>query len=339
MTTPTTPIELVRFMEKGYSRAFRVSQGESAPGSLSDDRSFDLQAVTELLMGFYGKELFAADRLAPCLTACCRWNRGRRLYWFERELAQVLASQADALSGGAHLPLEALAKLPGRCIYLKAPDVIAEGIDGCFLWVEGAEEAPVLRLLFLLSNMVDFLPGAVSLAAETDVLSCLPSHEELAYANLMAAAQGDRAALALALDQIQADLPTRSVFHNLTLRALQLALYLVTDNAEISQGPPADGVPNGDDLKADDPGEQVDSYTVGSVISQRIRNAAGAAGAGKAKRAHIRKGHWHRYWRGPRTGERQLVVHWVEPTLVGANGDKEALQSLDITKVEGQEPS
>lgn len=37
---------------------------------------------------------------------------------------------------------------------------------------------------------------------------------------------------------------------------------------------------------------------------------------GGSVRPHIRRGHYHRFWTGPRDGERKLVTHWIPPTLV-----------------------
>lgn len=37
---------------------------------------------------------------------------------------------------------------------------------------------------------------------------------------------------------------------------------------------------------------------------------------GGSVRPHIRRAHWHHFWCGPRDGERELVCHWIPPTLV-----------------------
>ncbi len=33
---------------------------------------------------------------------------------------------------------------------------------------------------------------------------------------------------------------------------------------------------------------------------------------------HVRRAHWHHYWRGPRTN-RELIVKWLHPILVGSD--------------------
>lgn len=50
-------------------------------------------------------------------------------------------------------------------------------------------------------------------------------------------------------------------------------------------------------------------------------------GKGRAKKSHIRRGHWHHYWTGKRgSDERKLIVKFLMPVII--NGDEAA----DITK-------
>ena len=41
-------------------------------------------------------------------------------------------------------------------------------------------------------------------------------------------------------------------------------------------------------------------------------------GSHSRKRTHARKGHFHHFWTGSRTGERQLILKWVSPVIVNA---------------------
>ena len=46
---------------------------------------------------------------------------------------------------------------------------------------------------------------------------------------------------------------------------------------------------------------------------------------GGTVRPHMRRAHWHHYWTGPRDGERNLVLKWLAPTMVGvSNGSIES---------------
>lgn len=52
-----------------------------------------------------------------------------------------------------------------------------------------------------------------------------------------------------------------------------------------------------------------------------------STGKGRAKKSHIRRGHWHHYWTGKRgSDERKLIVKFLMPVIV--NGD----EVMDITK-------
>lgn len=74
------------------------------------------------------------------------------------------------------------------------------------------------------------------------------------------------------------------------------------------------------------------TWLVGYRIGAVLRGAAagstehGEAGAGakehSSPRPHVRRAHWHSYWTGPRKdpARRQLVVKWIHPILIGAEG-------------------
>ncbi|WP_337264504.1 MULTISPECIES: hypothetical protein [unclassified Serratia (in: enterobacteria)] len=57
--------------------------------------------------------------------------------------------------------------------------------------------------------------------------------------------------------------------------------------------------------------------------------AASAGHTGRKVRPHIRRAHWHGFWRGPKQAdaERQYSVKWVAPVVVNAQND-EALQAV-----------
>lgn len=36
-------------------------------------------------------------------------------------------------------------------------------------------------------------------------------------------------------------------------------------------------------------------------------------------RPHVRRAHWHGFWTGPRLGEREFILKWIPPTMVGVH--------------------
>jgi hypothetical protein len=61
-------------------------------------------------------------------------------------------------------------------------------------------------------------------------------------------------------------------------------------------------------------------YSVGENLSKQViefdrRNKANS----NPIRPHVRRAHWHGFWTGPRDGEREFILKWIPPTIVGAN--------------------
>lgn len=272
-----------------------------------------VEAAVRFMACSYGMELSCAGYYANCLAACSKWDLTKRVYLFTPELGEALVDQAAALTEKDELPLDALNRLPCKAFYMKAPNVIADGIDGCFVWLDESGEQALLRMVFLLNDMRRFVSVPVRLLPEAPLKDCLPDAQKLAYDNLLAAARGCPGALELSLDRIPAYTPWRSVSHNLALRAVQLALYLAAENADVPDEP-EDGM----------------TYPVGLSLTEKLKGTDLSGNYGKSVRAHIRKGHYHKFWKGPRKGPRRLVIHWVEPMVVGG---KDGVGVSDISIV------
>lgn len=75
--------------------------------------------------------------------------------------------------------------------------------------------------------------------------------------------------------------------------------------------------------------EKINTFSCGEEFSLRVRNFKAKSssmnsedglmliGEGKSKAPHIRRAHWHHYWKGKRNGEkRELIMRWIEPTFI-----------------------
>lgn len=70
---------------------------------------------------------------------------------------------------------------------------------------------------------------------------------------------------------------------------------------------------------------------VGEIIGRKIREAEAQeakapdrdSSTHASPRPHIRRGHWHGFWHGPRDGERQLKLQWLPPIPVAMGNDGE----------------
>lgn len=61
-------------------------------------------------------------------------------------------------------------------------------------------------------------------------------------------------------------------------------------------------------------------YRIGAELRNynRVKYEHGEK-TGRTVRPHMRRAHWHRFWVGPRDGERRLVLRWVAPTMVNVD--------------------
>lgn len=288
------PSELISLLGRRYLGCY------SRLDAMCHDGKYPVISQAErLLAESYGTEASSAASMAPVLCAGAVWNIFKRSYAFNDTLAGFLISAAESLELSAELPLEGLRHLPLPCVHIQAPDAIGKGIDGFFAWVEDSDDiVPVLRLVFAFDNMEFFLSSHICLMPEASVGDCLPDAMTVTAPVIWAAAQGNDRAWALLSGVPAVPGKLGNVIHNLTARAVQLLLYLVSVDADV----PEAAVPDG---------RTAQTVSVGTQAGARLREVA------SQKRSHIRQGHWHKYWVGPKTGERRLVAKWIEPVIVG----------------------
>lgn len=258
--------------------------------------------VAAILAEQYGLEISAAAHYAPEILACAVWNVHKRVYAFDDSLAQSLTAASE--SSLKNLPIAALEHLPLPCVYIQAPDRLAEGIDGFFAWISDS----VLYMVFLFSNSRDCILGSLQIDSGKPFRECLQEDDSLLYTDIVAAMHGDVAAARLFSGKIDVRMPFPNVIHNLVLRGVQLLLYLGAIGSEIEQ--------------------RTDSVcVVGKNIGSKLRQSGETV-----RHSHVRQGHWHNYWIGPKNGERKLVPKWVEPVIVGS--DRELSVYLKIENIE-----
>lgn len=61
---------------------------------------------------------------------------------------------------------------------------------------------------------------------------------------------------------------------------------------------------------------KVRTWDVGGELAESLRGVQEAR-SGRTVARHIRRAHWHGYWTGPRSGQREFVYRWLAPTVVG----------------------
>jgi len=67
------------------------------------------------------------------------------------------------------------------------------------------------------------------------------------------------------------------------------------------------------------PAEKPRVWTVGKEMGEKLRKPSeeiGSGSTGRTVKSHIRRGHWHGVWSGPRDGERKFTYRWLMPIVV-----------------------
>ena len=314
-----TPLPLVRRWEKMvpgvYTQMYRLYRAK-ADGEIQwpDYCQLPISAAFTLLQCQEGLSAQDAAAVAAELTACWMWRQTKIIYSFDPDLAAALAEQAEDVQDTDVLPCELLMHLPYPCIYIKAPNML-EDTDGFFAWIEYdmSRDGPELRIQWMLPDMQHSIAQVLHLLPGEPIKACILDTIHTTQENL-----GED----IKLQDVDVD-DARVV-----LSAIQLILYIVSENAEIDLVPlpmerdQTQGKVTTLRKSMEDKASQVKEMSVGVRVGAALRKAKKSApsgkstGAGGTKRSHTRRGHWHNYWTGPKEGERTLLLKWTAPTII-----------------------
>lgn len=330
LTDRETPLRLVRTLARelpgAYDALDRLSQSWREMPDYDPRCSLPISAAyTWMVTELKATDLQAAQ-LAGEITACYLWRKTPVIYDYDPDLAAMLYAQADETDDTQPLPWEVLLRLPYPCVYIRAPGMRA-GIDGFFVFIELDLNSHTLelRMQAVADDMDGTMPFSLHLLPGATLADCLEDTRRVTRLNFRDYASADDVPEDVR-EAVMAD------WTALMLRPLQLTLYLCAANAEIEPRqeprvvrprPSGQGPRRPAERKASD----VAAYNVGVRLGASIRRAAARPaavpqtepGSGTPKRPHSRRGHWHHYWLGPRSGERALTLKWIAPTYIHAD--------------------
>lgn len=259
--------------------------------------------------------LSAEDAAAGCaeLTACWTWRQNKIIYYFDSDMASALADQAEDVKDTDVLPADLLMHLPYPCIYIKAPGLL-EHMDGFWAWMDfdTNRQGPELRIQWVFDTMDASVPQVLHIIQGATLRTCITDTMQTTLEHTKGPVDVSR--------------PADSA--RIILKAIQLLLYILADNSDIEDATPPMRVVNShkpvgaSKRTIQDKAGEVQAKNVGVRIGAAFRrakarkNTSGSTGTGGTKRPHMRRGHWHHYWRGPMDGERELILHWTAPTMI-----------------------
>lgn len=286
------------------------------------------------------------DRMGCCLDenellCWANWMRCKHVFRFDKTLSEELSAMAAPTT----MPVAALKHLPYPVLFIEAPvlscvihydeaneddghdawggefvRVRAEDVrvwaemeptKGFFVWRQsGSRIADILAIAYVSQDLRSFCSLEIDLSAETLGKGLKRLIGDIQRQNYDHGEQFFEAQIVETLTKT-------------TAQALNHLLYLIADNAEVE----TIHKPSGKSRKPKV--SQAEIHEVGrrmgaDLRAARVRYETGGctSGTGKQKAPHIRRGHYHHYWTGPRGGERTLIVHWLSPIAVNARGEK-----------------
>lgn len=250
------------------------------------------------------------------MAALSAWRMTQGIYRFDPAVYDAIRSTPVA----GDIPADVLCRLPEWCVYVETPGMDMDGqpLHGVWAHLECDANTQRHELRLLLDTDARLVPVPLHLGAWSLAESISRMLDESAAQALMRGGAPVPRALAA---------PLRGLVEPI----VSLLLYICSEGAELGSGARKPGNPEPKRTKRGWRLFQADrptTWDVGVRLGAALRRAyqaerTGAAGAGgehAGPRPHIRRAHWHGFWRGPLQGERSFALRWLPPIAV-AMGD------------------
>lgn len=232
------------------------------------------------------------------VSVIASWSRTKQIYRFNDKLVELLGTVDDVET----IPVETLKNRPYDDFYLEPAN--------CFVHIYNDDELVKIETVKKVGDDFDARYESAILKDGDTLKSALSKsyQYQLDEMKMLSGTQWHGDIPYMPLDDIKNVLPQ--------------ILYLCAVNADIKS-------PRGDYEK---PPKRKKSaapkkpymWAVGDVVVRQYIKASGwsqseSANTGRRLRPHIRKGHWHHYWRGKRGEEKTLILKWAMPTFVNSD--------------------
>lgn len=267
------------------------------------------------------------------ITALAKWKQSKQIFEIDKELCDILM-QTDKTD--EEIPVEVIDNLMFDCFYVKLPDdyIVVNAltnnqgehgsftIDGFFYYVisNGEKKSIIIVLLFTTGHTQSV---GFDVYNGIPLRECIDRHMKVSpdvYTIINFFMQ-----IVLYMSACNADIEQDREQKEIRERAEKKALEKAkTEQGSAEQNKRQElkysdlqkwnvGYRYGTAVKKARQAERKEQNNKRSDTAEHIRQ-----GSHSRKRTHARRGHFHHFWTGSRTGERQLIVKWVSPIIVNA---------------------
>jgi len=249
------------------------------------------------------------------LAAIGTWRYSQGVYRLDADLQAAIA---DTIIVG-DIPSEVLFRLPEWCVYIETPGRTwcGDTLHGfwCHLEFDVNAHRNELRLLLDTEKILIPVPVHIGPWTVTEAIDRMASEaaKQAGLANLHFDKNPEQ------VQQLAADINP----------LISMLLYLCSDEPDIDDARvPGSSPSRPKPVKTKKgwrlfPAEKPRIWTVGGKIGAQLRSAQAdlAEQTGRSVKAHLRRGHWHGFWKGPREGERKFFYRWMMPMIIGGGHD------------------
>ncbi len=266
------------------------------------------------------KELAVSADLAR-LSAIGMWRYSQGIYRYDADLLSALAD--SKLSG--ELPSKVFRRLPEWCVYIETPGFtwLGSALHGFWAHLEWDYnlQREELRLLLNTDRGLAMQPLHLGNWSIEEAL-----HKTLKFT--LANAQRNTLTSWLDIETLARLSPLADL-----KPLVSILLYLCSEAPDVDPLRMPQPRPSRPDLKNGKRGryiftpEKPKVFPVGGVIGPMLRNAIDSEVTGRTVRTHLRRGHWHGFWKGPRSGVRNFIYHWIAPLVVVGRKQSEVMDA------------
>lgn len=347
MTDRLRPQLILDRLSKKYPNLWREIDRARARRTWPDWCFVPVYEVERLCADNAGRVPFGVSADTTHLALLAAWRATQGVYRFDPQVARELAR--TPVEG--RIPREVLFRMPEWCLYVELdeqsavvyPDGDRRPLHGFFASVEWDPQFRRPELIFLLDGEPSLLPIFLPLDEETidDALASWTRRtiEDGRRGRWSRDAEFWEEFVAGLIGNLGRCVP----------ELLSLVLYVCSAGAELREAAGGARLPRRPEPVRTKKGPRLFPAERPTVweCGWRTGPALRAAGAERSKergggtharpRPHIRRGHWHHFWRGPRQGERELVVKWLPPVAVNARSAEDLVATVRAVGAEVRE--
>ncbi|MBE0437686.1 MAG: hypothetical protein IBX56_18020 [Methylomicrobium sp.] len=258
------------------------------------------------------------------LAALGSWRYSQGVYRFDPDTFVALS---DTIVKG-EIPSDVLLRLPEWCVYVEMPEDYRWFDERLFgFWAHLEQDANTHRneLRFLLDTEAGLQPHILHIGPWTITEAVdrwfSEAKRQAGQANI---SMPESSEIGGSIEKIAESINP----------LVSLVLYLCSEEPEIIDPKVPEEKPHyprPKKVKGDwrlFPPDKPKMWTVGEKTGAQLRHAYETEPSGRAVKPHLRRAHWHGYWRGPKTGERQFRYKWLSPIIVGRNDNNDDVNRI-----------